>query len=61
MNLPPYTSFYLGLYCVRGVLVNGLVKLVQVRGVVRLTDRLDMNIAVDWVVKLLTSIQHKKG
>ena len=33
------------------VLVSNLVKLSQEKGVVRLTGRIDMTIAVDWDVK----------
>ena len=33
------------------VLVSLLVKLFQEKGVVRLTGRIDMTIAVDWAVK----------
>ena len=39
---------------VHKVLVNPLVKLAQEKSVVKWTDRLDMNIAVDWDIKIQT-------
>ena len=40
--------------------VNRFVKLAQEKGVVRLTDRLDMTIAVDWDVKPQTEQTKQK-